>query len=191
MSEFKLVFSGDPAVGKTSILKRFQDPNENIQDKYDPTIGSNFSTKTLSIEGKVVVLQIWDTAGQEKYRAMAPLYYRNADAGIFVYDVTKKETFTNLREWVSNFQGVAGNDKLVLIVGNKIDLKEEIAVSEEEANVWAEENKYFSFRVSALNNTNIQQLFEFIAAELSRPNEPEKSKTGLALNKTGKSYCSC
>lgn len=189
--EFKIIFSGDAAVGKTSIAKRFQDPDDKLSGVYRPTIGASYSTKTVSIKGKEIVLQIWDTAGQETFKSIAPLYYRSADAGIFVYDVTLRETFKNLREWVSTFQSVAGDDKKVFIVGNKIDLKDKIAVTEEEANKWAEENEYFNYRVSALDNTNILELFELVALEVTKSNKSEISNNGLEINETRSSYCPC
>ena len=189
--KIKIALIGDPAVGKTSIAKRCTDPEETIQEPYKPTVGANYSIKTIPVDGKEIELQIWDTAGQELYRSVAPLYYRGADAGIFIYDVTSEITFTNLKEWIDTFCGVAGDDKTIFIVGNKIDLSENIAVNEEEANKWATESGYFNFRVSAKDNTNIQQLFESIAAEASKTKQAEQNREEIALQGTKSSYCPC
>ncbi len=156
---------GDSGVGKTSILEQYV--NQVFTGHYKVTIGSDFLTKDLQVDGEKIKLQIWDTAGQEKYRSLSLAYYRGADACMFVYDVTDKHSFTNLGSWMETFftqvpDKQAGNFPVV-VVGNKID-KGGRAVAEEAARKWCKTHGDLAyFEASAKTRAGIDDAFTHIA----------------------------
>eukprot|EP01083_Nonionella_stella_P109907 321089_1 len=119
---FKLVLIGDSGVGKSCLLLRFAD--DSFTDSYISTIGVDFRFRTVNIDMKTVKLQIWDTAGQERFRTITSAYYRGAHGIIIVYDITDKESFDNIREWLFEVSRFAADDVSMLLVGNKSDLSE-------------------------------------------------------------------
>ena len=118
-----------------------------------------FTSKELLFNGKNIVLNIWDTAGQEAYRYLVPMYYRNADIAIVVFDLTKKITFVALHEWVQDVRKNVGEDVLVYICGNKSDLTDKRAIREDEIKGFQKEYNVAYFETSALNGENIEKLF--------------------------------
>ncbi|KAL1202109.1 Ras-related protein RABA1a [Cardamine amara subsp. amara] len=127
---FKLVLIGDSGVGKSNLLSRFTKNEFNLESK--STIGVEFATKTLKVEGKVVKAQIWDTAGQERYRAITSAYYRGAVGALLVYDVTRQSTFENAARWLRELRGHTDPNIVVMLIGNKCDLRHLVAVKTEE-----------------------------------------------------------
>lgn len=117
---FKIVIIGDSGVGKTNLLSRFVDGTFSIDSK--PTIGVEFATKTYNIDNKVIKNQIWDTAGQQRFRAITNAYYRGAQGAVIVYDITKSRTFENLNKWLSELRDNAEPDIAIMLLGNKCDL---------------------------------------------------------------------
>ena len=115
----KVVFLGDTAVGKSCLAVRFV-RNEFFEFQ-EPTIGAAFLGKTINANDKRYKFEIWDTAGQERYRSLAPMYYRGAKAAVIVYDITDEDTFKGAKTWVSEIKK-KGNNCLILLVGNKVDL---------------------------------------------------------------------
>ena len=156
---------GDSGVGKTSILEQYV--NQTFTGHYKVTIGSDFLTKDLQFEDERLKLQIWDTAGQEKYRSLSLAYYRGADACIFVYDVTDKSSFTNLGTWMETFFSQVPDKQAtnfpVVIVGNKID-KGGRAVAEEASKKWCKSHGDLAyFESSAKTRAGIDDAFNHIA----------------------------
>jgi small GTP-binding protein len=161
---YKLVLLGDTSVGKSSITNRF------IRDEFyefsEPTIGAAFTTKTLELESRKIRFEIWDTAGQERYRSLAPMYYRGATAAVVVYDITQIDTFRGAEIWVNELFRKVGNDIIVALVGNKLDLKEEKKIFNEKLDLLLEnfnDKKLYHMEVSAKNGENIKELFDSIA----------------------------
>uniref|UniRef100_A0AAQ5X6R6 RAB18A, member RAS oncogene family n=1 Tax=Amphiprion ocellaris TaxID=80972 RepID=A0AAQ5X6R6_AMPOC len=120
LTTLKILIIGESGVGKSSLLLRFTD------DTFDPeqsaTIGVDFKVKTISVDGNKAKLAIWDTAGQERFRTLTPSYYRGAQGVILVYDVTRRETFTKLDNWLNELETYCTrNDLVKMLVGNKID----------------------------------------------------------------------
>ena len=149
----KVVICGDSGVGKTNILLRY------LRNAYDPnnkaTIGVDFFAKDLYIENKHVKIQIFDTAGQEKYRSLCSTYYRNIDGVIIVYDITDRYTYESLGFWVNEFNGYKKDKDLkILLVGNKKDLEDEREVKEEEGRQYAGELGMYFLETSAMRNDN-------------------------------------
>uniref|UniRef100_A0A452XJS9 GTP-binding protein n=1 Tax=Aegilops tauschii subsp. strangulata TaxID=200361 RepID=A0A452XJS9_AEGTS len=128
---FKLLLIGDSSVGKSCLLLRFAD--DAYVDTYISTIGVDFKIRTVELDGKSVKLQIWDTAGQERFRTITSSYYRGAHGIIIVYDVTDRESFNNVKQWLSEIDRYASDSVCKLLVGNKCDLVDSKVVDTEEA----------------------------------------------------------
>jgi Ras-related protein Rab-22 len=120
--EVKVVLLGDTGVGKSSLVLRFV--TNNFKPFSESTIGASFMSKMIIVSGKTIKYQIWDTAGQEKYHSLAPMYYRGAAAAIIVYDITRKNTFNTLKNWVQELMTQGPKDISIAIAGNKADLEE-------------------------------------------------------------------
>ncbi|KAK8645544.1 hypothetical protein V6N13_119370 [Hibiscus sabdariffa] len=161
---FKIVLIGDSGVGKSNILSRFT-RNEFCLDSKS-TIGVEFATRTLQVEGKTVKAQIWDTAGQERYRAITSAYYRGAVGALLVYDITKRQTFDNVKRWLRELRDHADSNIVIMMAGNKSDLKHLRAVSEEDGRALAEREGLSFLETSALEATNIENAFHTILNEI-------------------------
>ncbi|KAL3413694.1 ras protein rab-17 [Aspergillus fumigatus] len=119
-SSVKLVLLGEAAVGKSSLVLRFV--NNDFQENKEPTIGAAFLTQKCSLPTRTIKFEIWDTAGQERFASLAPMYYRNAQAALVVYDVTKPSSLTKAKHWVAELQRQASPGIVIALVGNKLDL---------------------------------------------------------------------
>lgn len=156
----KIILTGDIAVGKTSIINALL--NSKFNDEYEPSIGVDFFSKTMNYKGKQIKLQIWDSAGQEKFRSLIPNYIRGASIIFLVYDITKKETFAHLPDWIKFINNIENTN--IIIVGNKIDLEESREINFEEGKKFAEANNCEIFEVSAKDGTGlIEMLINSIA----------------------------
>ncbi|RVW56648.1 Ras-related protein Rab2BV [Vitis vinifera] len=161
---FKIVLIGDSGVGKSNILSRFTRNEFCLESK--STIGVEFATRTLQIDGKTVKAQIWDTAGQERYRAITSAYYRGAVGALLVYDITKRQTFDNVQRWLRELRDHADSNIVIMMAGNKCDLKHLRAVSEEDGQGLAEREELSFLETSALEATNIEKAFQTILTEI-------------------------
>ncbi|KAJ6011314.1 hypothetical protein N7451_002726 [Penicillium sp. IBT 35674x] len=119
-SSVKLVLLGEAAVGKSSLVLRFV--NNDFQENKEPTIGAAFLTQKCTLPSRTIKFEIWDTAGQERFASLAPMYYRNAQAALVVYDVTKPSSLTKAKHWVAELQRQASPGIVIALVGNKLDL---------------------------------------------------------------------
>ncbi|XP_026454807.1 ras-related protein RABD1-like isoform X2 [Papaver somniferum] len=163
---FKLLLIGDSSVGKSCLLLRFSD--DSFVESHISTIGVDFKISTLELEGKTVKLQIWDTAGQERFRTITSSYYRGAHGIIIVYDVTEKESFDNVKQWLSEIDRYANDTVCKLLVGNKCDLVEEKVVETETAKAFAEKLGISFLETSAKDSINVEQIFSTMAAEIKK-----------------------
>uniref|UniRef100_A0A8C0YBS3 Ras-related protein Rab-25 n=1 Tax=Cyprinus carpio carpio TaxID=630221 RepID=A0A8C0YBS3_CYPCA len=132
---FKVVLIGDSGVGKSNLLSRFTRNEFNLESK--STIGVEFATRSIHVEGKTVKAQIWDTAGQERYRAITSAYYRGAVGALLVYDIAKHLTYENAERWLKELQDHADSNIVIMLVGNKSDLRHLRAVPMDEAKAFA------------------------------------------------------
>jgi len=163
---FKVVLIGDSGVGKSNLLSRFTRNEFNLDSK--STIGVEFATRTLSIDDKTIKAQIWDTAGQERYRAITSAYYRGAVGALLVYDIAKHSTYVNVTRWLKELRDHADANIIVMLVGNKSDLKHLRAVPTEEAKAFAAENDLSFIETSALDASNVESAFQTILADIYR-----------------------
>ncbi|KAI3786703.1 hypothetical protein L1987_40594 [Smallanthus sonchifolius] len=163
---FKVVLIGDSGVGKSNLLSRFTRNEFCLESK--STIGVEFATRTLQVEGKTVKAQIWDTAGQERYRAITSAYYRGALGALLVYDVTKPTTFENVKRWLKELRDHADSNIVIMLIGNKTDLKHLRAVATEDAQTFAETEGLSFIETSALEAVNVEKAFQTILGEIYR-----------------------
>ncbi|XP_044969914.1 ras-related protein RABC2a-like isoform X3 [Hordeum vulgare subsp. vulgare] len=158
---FKILLIGDSGVGKSSLLLSFV-AAANLDDDIAPTIGVDFKIKFLTVGGKKLKLTIWDTAGQERFRTITSSYYRGAQGIILVYDVAKRESFTNLGDvWTKEIDSNSSNkDCIKMLVGNKVDKDDERTVTREEGLAFAQESGCLFLESSAKTRENVENCFE-------------------------------
>ena len=167
----KLVFIGDPGVGKTCIISRF------LKGTFDAeqitTVGASYATKTIKISetNESLTLDIWDTAGQEKYRSLTRIFFQGAKLAILVYDITRKDSFENLKNvWLKELKDHADKNVVLGVAGNKSDLYEKEEVPEQEAREYAKSIGAIFCLTSAQNNSGIEELFEEMGKKFLDPN---------------------
>ena len=160
---FKVVLIGDMKVGKTNIVSRYI-KNEFNKDSIS-TIGVEFGSKELVIEGHNVKVQIWDTAGQEKYKSITNAYYKGAKGAFVVYDITNKNSFDNADNWLNNLRASADKKCSIILIGNKSDLENKREVSIEQGEEKAKNSEIAFMETSALSGDNIDKAFEMMINE--------------------------
>ncbi|XP_043576973.1 ras-related protein Rab-11B-like [Chiloscyllium punctatum] len=163
---FKVVLIGDSGVGKSNLLSRFTRNEFNLESK--STIGVEFATRSIQVDGKTIKAQIWDTAGQERYRAITSAYYRGAVGALLVYDIAKHLTYENVERWLKELRDHGDNNIVIMLVGNKSDLRHLRAVPTDEARAFAEKNCLSFIETSALDSTNVEEAFQNILTEIYR-----------------------
>lgn len=164
LTTLKILIIGDSGVGKSSLLLRFTD------DRFDPdqsaTIGVDFKVKPLTVEGNTVKLAIWDTAGQERFRTLTPSYYRGAQGVIFVYDCSRRDSFTHLTTWLSEVDTYSTKQNVVkMLVGNKIDV-ENRDVRRDEGLKFARKHSMLFIEASAKTKDGVQLAFEELVEKI-------------------------
>ena len=162
-----ILLLGDLAVGKTSLIARYT--NGVFNETYISTVGIENLLKQEIINNENVLVKIWDTAGQERFRAITPSILRNAEGVIIVFDVTSKDSFENIKEWINTLKINVGdntNSIPVIIVGNKIDKEDEREIEKNDALKFAEDNKYKYFETSAKTGEGVDDAFRDMAKQI-------------------------
>jgi small GTP-binding protein len=163
---FKFILVGDSSVGKTAICKRF------CQGDFDqdepPTVAVEFGAKTVQVDDKKIKLNIWDTAGQEKFRSMTRAYFRSSAAVFLVFDVSNRVSFTSIDSWLKDAQKMTPANSVKYLIGNKTDLMDARSVSRSEAESLAEKNGLTYFETSALSGDRIEDAFVDAAHKVYR-----------------------
>ncbi|OMJ65359.1 hypothetical protein SteCoe_38392 [Stentor coeruleus] len=154
---FKLILLGDSKVGKSNILSQLVDHRFN--NFHDTTIGIDFNIYTTCIDDKMFKLQIWDTAGNDKFRFWIRSSCRSIVGAFLIYDITNRNSFMNILSWLSDVREGGNNDIVIMLVGNKIDQEEKREVSSDEAILFAEQNNLFFIETSAQERINLEQTF--------------------------------
>eukprot|EP01091_Cochliopodium_minus_P013640 TRINITY_DN4439_c0_g1_i1.p1 TRINITY_DN4439_c0_g1~~TRINITY_DN4439_c0_g1_i1.p1 ORF type:complete len:241 (-),score=58.50 TRINITY_DN4439_c0_g1_i1:18-740(-) len=179
----KVLLLGDSYVGKTSLLNMYA--NNSFSEKYKATIGMDFLTKVIKTSKGEVTVQIWDSAGQERFSSLGNAFYRGTEAVMLIFDVTKESSFKSLASWKEQFllrSNVDSKDDLpFLVIGNKIDLDGRRVITFEQANNWCTQNDYPYIETSAKTGEGVVKAFEEIA-EKYRVQEIDYDKNNLALN---------
>ncbi|KAM0922125.1 hypothetical protein ACQ4PT_006361 [Festuca glaucescens] len=179
---FKILLIGDSAVGKSSLLVSFVSAAP-ADHHISPTIGVDFKIKFLTVGDKKLKLTIWDTAGQERFRTITSSYYRGAHGIILVYDVTKRQSFTNLADvWAKEIELHSTNKECIkMLVGNKVDKDEERLVTREEGLAFAQECGCLFLESSAKTRENVEKCFEELALKILEV--PSLSEEGSSVVK--------
>ncbi|XP_055335640.1 ras-related protein Rab-21-like [Paramacrobiotus metropolitanus] len=181
--DFKLVLLGEGCVGKTSLVLRYVENRFN--EKHESTLQASFLNKKLNIGGKRINLAIWDTAGQERFHALGPIYYRDSQGALLVYDITDEDSFQKVRNWVKELRKMLGNDAVLAIVGNKIDLEKQRHVPVETAEEYAASVGAKHFHTSAKQNKGIEELFLDLSKRmLDQAEKSDALKRGSSANGT-------
>jgi Ras-related protein Rab-6A len=158
LMKLKLIVVGNQGTGKSCILNRFV--NETFEENYQATIGLDFQSKNVTIHDQDVRLILYDTAGQEKFRSLIPMYIREAQIILLIYDITDRESFDSMPKWIQEVLQVKNSEAVFVLIGNKIDLEDKRQISSEEGKKFAEENNYIFQEVSAKTGDNFEKLFE-------------------------------
>eukprot|EP00249_Psilotum_nudum_P005922 c19326_g1_i1 orf=642-1295(-) len=161
---FKVVLIGDSGVGKSNLLSRFTRNEFSLESK--STIGVEFATRSITVDGKKIKAQIWDTAGQERYRAITSAYYRGAVGALLVYDITRHVTFENVERWLKELKDHTDSNIVVMLVGNKSDLRHLRAVSTEDGRAFSEREGLYFMETSALESTNVENSFKEVLTQI-------------------------
>ncbi|OLP90126.1 Ras-related protein Rab-6 [Symbiodinium microadriaticum] len=167
LPKYKVVLVGDQSVGKTAVVVRYL--KNTFEEKAEATIGMDFQTKTVQLlSGSQIRLQLWDTAGQERFRSLVNGYIRDAAAAVVCYDVTNRQSFDSTTQWIEEVRQSRGDDVLVYLVGNKVDLAESRQVSRAEGEAKAAEVKGRFAETSARSGDNVQELFKQLGEALAQ-----------------------
>lgn len=162
--QIKLLMIGDSGVGKTCLLLRYA--NDSFSPTFITTIGIDFKIKNIQLDGKRIKLQIWDTAGQERFRTITTSYFRGAQGILLVYDVTDRNSFISIRNWVAQIQMHADVNVNKILIGNKCDVQDQRVISYEEGEALAKEYSISFFETSAKQDLNVEKAFITIATDV-------------------------
>lgn len=165
---FKIILIGNSNTGKTSLINRYI--NNTFEDKYMCTVGVDFMMKKVQVDNIDLKLQIWDTAGMEKYKQITTSYYRGAQVAVVVFDLASHITFETVKKWIDEFLMICNKNinPIIALVGNKCDLVNEREVSQEEVDrfLGISNNNYTYIETSAKNGVNVEELFINLSREL-------------------------
>ncbi|KAJ5076711.1 ras and ef-hand domain-containing protein [Anaeramoeba ignava] len=176
----KFLLIGTTLVGKSSIMMRFCE--NKFLDNIGTTIGVDFKFAEVNIENEKIKLEIWDTAGQDRFRSITPSYYRNTNGIMIVYDITNEETFEHISTWFQEIKTNAPEDVVISIVGNKSDLENERVVPTKKGQKMATSYDCLFFEMSAKSGKNVRESFEKMAIQAFKVMKKTKKKPTKEIN---------
>jgi small GTP-binding protein len=179
---FKVVFCGNSAVGKTSIVQRYC--FNSFTEQMIPTMGADFVSHSIHLPEGEITFQIWDTAGQEQYQAIGPLFYRDATLAFVVYSVTEVSPLNDVQNWITRMHAAEANAKIV-VFGNKIDL---VGNANDTVEEWCTDHQIPHFFCSALGGTGLQDGFQR-AATMLLATRPAADRLTLSPPRPPTSHC--
>ena len=163
---FKYIIIGDASVGKSNLLMKFA--HNKFTEEYQTTIGVEFGAKNIQINDQVYRIQIWDTAGQENFRSITRAYYKNCVCAMIVYDITCRESFEHIQNWLQDIRDQSPKTVLIVLVGNKIDLEDKRIISSDEGKDFASKNGIIFMETSAKTGERVNEIFEISAKEIEK-----------------------
>ena len=186
---YKILLLGDTSVGKTCFLMRYTD--NTFQEIHMSTIGLDYKLKNVQLDdGKMYKIQIWDTAGQDRFRSITKNYYKGAHGIVLIYDITDKKTFENVRNWVRQIKEEVSDKVCIILVANKIDAEEKRVVSTEEGEKMAAEFNIMFFECSAKTGDNIDNAFnELVKKTIENYSKIDAAGKKLVKKKNKKKGC--
>ena len=187
---FKILLLGDSEVGKSCFLMRYSD--NVFVENYITTIGLDYKLKSVKLDsGKTIKVQLWDTAGQDKYRTIAKNYFKGSHGILLLYDVTKQSSFQNIRDWIQDIREEVSQKAIIFLIGNKIDLVDKRKISKEKGIELAEEYKLPFFEASAKSGENVDEVFKALYKKISEVYGDLEKEIGTKLNKRKKNKRKC
>ena len=187
---YKILLLGDSEVGKSCFLMRYAD--NVFVDNYITTIGLDYKLKYVQLDsGQVIKVQLWDTAGQDRYRTIAKNYYKGSHGILLLYDVTKTSSFENIREWIKDIREEVYEKAIIFLIGNKIDKKDQIKIKTEEGEKLAEEFNIPFFEASAKSGENVDEIFKALYKKISEVYVDIQQEGGRKLSKKNKKNKKC
>ena len=187
---YKVLLLGDSTVGKTCFLMKYTD--KTFQDIHMATIGLDYRLRSMKLKsGKSIKLQIWDTAGQDRFRAITKNYYKGSHGIILIYDITNTQSFENVKTWVNQIREEASSNVIIYIAGNKVDMEDERKVDRDDGEKLAEELGFPFVETSAKNGININETFEYLVERIDKVygNVPQKPIKNKLYKANGKKCC--
>ena len=187
---YKILLLGDSEVGKSCFLMRYSD---NIfVENYITTIGLDYKLKYVQLDsGETIKVQLWDTAGQDRYRTIAKNYYKGSHGILLLYDITKENSFENIREWVQNIREEVYEKAIIFLIGNKIDKKNERKITTEQGQKLADEYNLPFFEASAKSGENVEEIFKNLYKKISEVYVDMQKEKGGKLNPNSKKRIKC
>ena len=187
---FKILLLGDSEVGKSCFLMRYSD--NVFVENYITTIGLDYKLKNVKLDsGKTIKVQLWDTAGQDKYRTIAKNYFKGSHGILLLYDITKQSSFNNIREWIQDIREEVSPKAIIFLIGNKIDLADQRKISKEKGIELAEEYKLPFFEASAKSGENVDEVFKALYNKICEVYGDLEREKGSKLNKKPKTKGKC
>ena len=181
-AKYKILILGDSKVGKSCFLTRYAD--NTYHEDYLSTIGMDYKIKNYELEnGNIIKLYIWDTAGQDRFRSITSNYYKGADGIILIYDITKQETFNNVRNWITSIKEEAPAKVVLILVGNKVDDEKNRAVPKSEGEKIADEYNLPFLECSAKSDINVTETFDVLIKKIVEINPKNKQGQKLQQNR--------
>ena len=174
--KIKIVVIGDSGVGKTNLIRRFI--TDTFSDNSKATVGVEFTSKSFKINKHIFKIELWDTAGQERYKSITSVYYKGAKGALIVYDVTSQNSFDNIGKWITEIRDKTSIDITLMIVGNKIDLNQYRAISNEQAMNKAKILGIPIMETSALDSTNVKEAFYDLLKEIYKDTKKKFKNNG-------------
>ena len=180
LEHFKIVMLGDTGVGKTALVERLSD--DIFSDAHFPTVGAQFVSLVMTVKDQKMVMELWDTAGQEVFRSLVGFYARDSAGALLLCDVSNQESFDGLAQWLTFIKENAPDAKIILFA-NKIDLADARVISSQKLQEFASKNDLTLFEGSAKTAENVQDAFETICEQVSAKIKPKNNTTTVDVQK--------
>ena len=190
-NNIRILTLGESGVGKTTLILNYINPdikNNNLEKK-NPTIGVDYQKKLITLDNTNINVEIWDTAGQEKFKNITRQYYNGANGVILVFDISDKQSFEKINLWIKDLSDrIDLNNICLILIGNKTDLDDKREISVEEAQNFAEENNFDYYEICAIKNIGITEMMEFFIKKCNDKMQQNDNESFSIINKNMNNY---